>query len=121
MCSVTARFSRWKFSHGSSAFSLKTKIHSLNRQLKNQKASEHPIRTHQSARTRSHRGFALEVTHSLMILLAAPVPILHTRDICIDDGFKLAAVQLPLGPLGPLAARISAESHQEPLWISANF
>jgi hypothetical protein len=56
-----------------------------------------------------------------MILLAAPVPILHTREICIDDGFKLAVVQLPLGPLGPLAARISTESHQEPLWISANF
>ncbi len=34
-------------------------------------------------------------------LLDAPVPMLHTRDICLDDGFKLAGVQLPPVPLGP--------------------
>ncbi|MEY4242834.1 MAG: hypothetical protein RLZZ245_419 [Verrucomicrobiota bacterium] len=69
MCSVTARFIRWKSPRGSSAFSLKPKIHSLNRQLKNQKTSEHPFRTHPSARSRSYKGFALVVTLSLMILL----------------------------------------------------
>lgn len=46
-----------------------TKIHSLSEKLKKPKTTEHPSRTNQSARTRSHNGFALVVTLSLMILL----------------------------------------------------
>ena len=37
--------------------------------MKNPKTTEHPFRTHQSARTRGYKGFALVVTLSLMILL----------------------------------------------------
>ena len=35
-------------------------------------------------------------------LLDAPIPMLHTRDICMDDRFKLAGVQVPPSPLRPL-------------------
>ncbi len=66
---VRARFICWKSPRGSGAFSLKTKIHSLSKKLKNPKTTEHPFRTNQSARTRSYNGFALVVTLSLMILL----------------------------------------------------
>ena len=49
------------------------------------------------------------------------VPVLCTRDNCLDEGFELAVLQIPLGSLGLLATRISSESHQELLWKSVDF
>ncbi len=42
----------------------------MSKKLKNPKTTEHPLRIHQSARTRSYKGFALIVTLSLLVLLS---------------------------------------------------